>query len=209
MARTGAFARGGRTHELQLSLLRVQTIGEDLIKSLVGHDEEAAKRVEFDLVRLCKWLLDAMRPELSFEFDEIGHFAERSVFAAGQHRERRGDVVCYNDVPVGRIDRKVHGVLALRALPIDDAQHAGLLVHAHGGDIAQIAVHRIKKTARAIKREIRRVDEFGEQLDMRPAAGRVVHAVDVKSVATGVPLFRRACADIDEGGCTFGHAAVL
>ena len=160
-------------------------------------------------MRLRKRLLDPMRPDLAFQLDEIDHQLQRAILVAWQQRERRGDVVGDHHKAVAGIDGEMNGILAFRALPIDHTQRSSGGIDRHGGDVAQVAMHRIEKAPRAVEGEERRIDEIAEALEMRPDAGRIVHAIDVEPIAAGIALLAGARADIDERVGVLGHALLL
>ncbi|BCN11703.1 hypothetical protein RPSD_35880 (plasmid) [Ralstonia solanacearum] len=113
-----------------------------------------------------------------------------------EHGQAGPDVVGHHHEPARRVERQVDRVLALRALPVDEAEPAGCAVDGKGADVGQIAVHRVEPVAGGVQREERWVDEVLDELDGRKPAGLRVDAEHADAVSAGVALARGARAHI-------------
>ena len=95
--------------EAQPALHRLEAQDEDGVEALVWDRHKAARRIESHVVRMRPRLLDAMRPELAGEEQQIVIVGELAVGADREHRDIAGDVVGddHEAVLAGAVDDEV------------------------------------------------------------------------------------------------------
>jgi len=131
-------------------------------------------------------LLGRVRAGRARQRHQLMLIRERSVARNGEHRDAAARVIGDHQEFSGRVDRRTNPVAAAGRAPIEHLGKAGLAFEREGGGMIAVAVNRIEKTPAGAERQVGRIHQRADVLDMAPRAGRGVRPIDMNAVAAGL-----------------------
>jgi hypothetical protein len=105
-----------------------------------------------------------------------------------EHGDATARIIGHHEEFARPVDRFTHSVVAAGRRAIEERGLAGEWIECEGSRIALVAMHRIEKALVRARRQIGRIDQVADLLDVSPCAGRRIAAINVNAVATRLAL---------------------
>gem|GEM_PF-4961383 len=136
-------------------------------------------------------LLNAMRPSLAGQSDQIYQFSESPIRMKGEKCHRSASIVGNGNELMAVINREVYRILSPGANLIQKPQLSIAWVDVEGADLALVSMYRIENALTGSESQKRWIDQIGNVLLMVPDASLSIYLVNIQTIATSITFLRR------------------
>jgi len=97
-------------------------------------------------------LLDAVRSRLAGQRDLLRRIGQPAIALDRQHGNVPAGVVCDDDEPAARIERRMHAIAPAGFGAVEQREMAGRAIHRKAGRVGLVPVHRTEAALIALQR---------------------------------------------------------